>query len=237
MPKVDLTEITSGYTSTTAINANNDLIEAGFDNTLSRDGTTPNQMEADLDMNSNDVLNVQNVRTSNLYINGSLASLGEIQAAGKQVKTYTATAGQTLFTGINAFTQGTASLDVYINGVYQDNSTYAETSTTSITFSEGLDVGDYVVIITTPDQTVNVANASAVPYTPSGGSTTNVSDHLQGVDAQLDVLESLVVSGTGSPEGVVTASVGTLFLRSDGSTGTTLYVKETGASNTGWVAK
>lgn len=45
-------------------------------------------------------------------------------------------------------------------------------------------------------------------------------------------------SGAGDPDGVVAAPVGSLFLRSDGSTGTTLYVKETGAAtNTGWVAK
>ncbi len=43
-------------------------------------------------------------------------------------------------------------------------------------------------------------------------------------------------SGTGTPEGAVTAAVGTLFERTDGSTGTTLYIKETGAGNTGWVA-
>lgn len=44
-------------------------------------------------------------------------------------------------------------------------------------------------------------------------------------------------TGTGSPEGVVTASVGTLYSRSDGGASTTLYVKESGAGNTGWVAK
>jgi hypothetical protein len=43
--------------------------------------------------------------------------------------------------------------------------------------------------------------------------------------------------GTGSPEGVVTAPVGRLFTRSDGGASTTLYVKESGSGNTGWVAK
>lgn len=46
-----------------------------------------------------------------------------------------------------------------------------------------------------------------------------------------------VQSGTGSPEGVVTAPVGSLFLRTDGSTSTTLYVKTSGTGNTGWTAK
>jgi hypothetical protein len=44
-------------------------------------------------------------------------------------------------------------------------------------------------------------------------------------------------SGTGTPEGVVTANVGALFFRSNGGAGTTLYVKESGTSNTGWVGK
>ena len=43
-------------------------------------------------------------------------------------------------------------------------------------------------------------------------------------------------TGTGSPESSVTAPVGSLFLRNNGAASTTLYVKESGASNTGWVA-
>jgi len=42
----------------TNINANNALIEAAIENTLSRDGTAPNTMSADLDMNSNDINNL-----------------------------------------------------------------------------------------------------------------------------------------------------------------------------------
>ena len=45
------------------------------------------------------------------------------------------------------------------------------------------------------------------------------------------------ISGTGTPEGAVTASVGSLFSRTDGGASTTLYVKESGSGNTGWVAK
>lgn len=43
---------------------NYDKIEAAVENTLSRDGTGPNQMEADLDMNDNDILNVQGIQAS-----------------------------------------------------------------------------------------------------------------------------------------------------------------------------
>lgn len=43
--------------------------------------------------------------------------------------------------------------------------------------------------------------------------------------------------GNGSPEGVVTAGVGSQFRRKDGGAGTTLYQKESGTGNTGWVAR
>lgn len=43
--------------------------------------------------------------------------------------------------------------------------------------------------------------------------------------------------GAGSPEGVVTAPAGATYHRSDGGAGTSIYVKESGSGNTGWVAK
>ncbi|MBE0539006.1 MAG: hypothetical protein IH620_04790 [Ignavibacterium sp.] len=46
-----------------------------------------------------------------------------------------------------------------------------------------------------------------------------------------------IVIGAGSPEGSVSARVGSIYLRTDGGAGSVLYVKETGIRNTGWVAK
>ena len=46
-----------------------------------------------------------------------------------------------------------------------------------------------------------------------------------------------IYAGVGSPENVVAASVGSLYLRTDGAGGSTLYVKESGAADSGWVAK
>lgn len=40
-----------------------------------------------------------------------------------------------------------------------------------------------------------------------------------------------------SPEGVITAPPGSLWLRFGGGPGQGLYVKETGTGNTGWVVK
>ncbi len=46
-----------------------------------------------------------------------------------------------------------------------------------------------------------------------------------------------VVTGAGSPEGVVTGGVGSTYHRTNGGAGTSFYVKESGTGNTGWVAK
>lgn len=45
------------------------------------------------------------------------------------------------------------------------------------------------------------------------------------------------LAGTGTPESVYAAPVGSLFLRTDGGATTTLYVKTSGTGNTGWTAK
>jgi hypothetical protein len=44
-------------------------------------------------------------------------------------------------------------------------------------------------------------------------------------------------TGTGAPNGAVTAPVGAVYTDLTGGASTTLYVKESGTGNTGWVAK
>lgn len=54
----DLTQLSSNETSAVSTtNANMALIETAMENTLSLDGTTPNSMGADFDMNGNTILN------------------------------------------------------------------------------------------------------------------------------------------------------------------------------------
>ncbi len=47
---------------------------------------------------------------------------------------------------------------------------------------------------------------------------------------------AIISGGTGSPEGVVTAVIGSRWGRTDGGAGTSQYKKESGTGNTGWVA-
>lgn len=55
---IDQANLENETTFVTAYNVNNDTITEAMDNTLSRDGTAPNQMEATLDMNSNRIINL-----------------------------------------------------------------------------------------------------------------------------------------------------------------------------------
>jgi hypothetical protein len=57
--------ITSGYASQTQLNNNFTSINTALENTLSLDGSLPNAMNADLDLNNNDLLNVNAI-----YVNG-----------------------------------------------------------------------------------------------------------------------------------------------------------------------
>jgi hypothetical protein len=59
-----------------------------------------------------------------------------------------------------------------------------------------------------------------------------------GKEISISQTDAKIYAGTGTPEGAVTASRGSIFLRTNGGGGFTFYVKETGdATNTGWVAK
>lgn len=61
MSKITLTDLVNLQNETTAVSAinnNNAVLETASDNTLSRNGTQPNSMGANLDMNSNRILNL-----------------------------------------------------------------------------------------------------------------------------------------------------------------------------------
>ena len=59
--KPTVTTLQSGFNSTEVLNVNFTNIREAFDNTLSLDGSTPNAMEADLDLNNNDILNAGSI--------------------------------------------------------------------------------------------------------------------------------------------------------------------------------
>ena len=117
MPKVPLSTISSGYGTVDALNANFDAIEAAFDNTLSRDGSTPNHMVANFDMNGKNILNAGTVYTGGINIGGVDLEPGDsVASATVQVFEYVATAGQTTFS-VAPLSPTTSALLVEVNGL------------------------------------------------------------------------------------------------------------------------
>ena len=70
--KPGVTTIATGYYSRAALNANFEALNNAFDNTVSRDGSTPNTMSANLDMNSKDVINAVTIDAEKLILDGTL---------------------------------------------------------------------------------------------------------------------------------------------------------------------
>jgi hypothetical protein len=124
MAKLTLNDITSRYGATDALNANFTAIEQAVNNTLSRDGTLPNDMEAHLDMNGNDLLNAGNVFAAQLVINGTPATIGTtFNAVGFHTQEFVATAGQTSLSISPVVAAPSSLVRVYVNGIKLPRST------------------------------------------------------------------------------------------------------------------
>jgi hypothetical protein len=87
--------------------------------------------------------------------------------------------------------------------------------------------------------TFNTSNVEQVRISTAGEVTVNTGNLVINTATRGITLPGGITwtSGAGSPEGVVTAPVGSLYSRSNGGALTSLYVKESGSGNTGWVGK
>lgn len=79
--KPTITTVSSGFAANTQINGNFTALRDAFDNTLSLDGSTPNAMNADIDLNGNDVLNVNLLEAQAITVAGAALDLGAAVAA------------------------------------------------------------------------------------------------------------------------------------------------------------
>jgi len=76
----DVTNLANTTSAQATINTNSDRIETSFENTLSLDGSTPNSMTADIDLNSNDLLNGGIVNATTLKIGGTIVTTTALTA-------------------------------------------------------------------------------------------------------------------------------------------------------------
>ncbi len=106
----DLVNLTNQTTAVNAINVNNEIIELGFDNTLSLDGTQPNAMGSTLDMNSNQIINLPapSNPSSPLRLQDASASISTTNAlTGTSGHAVPFLDGNNTWSGVNTFLTST----------------------------------------------------------------------------------------------------------------------------------
>jgi hypothetical protein len=211
-----------------------------------------------------DYLEATNIAPSGIYqtvIESSGASLVEINS-GK----VTLTAGSALLKGIDAdYTlrniqfvgNTTANLASYCTDLYCENLigsfgsaalfTYvtngqvinSRLTTTSSAMTQCADMSWYNCVLTAVDFDLSPAAGSNRATFDRGTFNGTWYDNYAHVPGGSDFGNFVgVLQGTGSPEGVVYANIGVLYVNLSGGAGTTLYVKQANnAAPTGWVGK
>lgn len=134
MAKLTLSPLTSGFLDVPRLNANFEAIEDAFDNTLSRDGSLPNSMDASLDMNSHRIVNLSaGVNSGDAVTVGQLDSV-VLNYVVQRIEEQQTIPLQAVYT-LNNFTYqpGQNNLAVYRGGTRLLTSQFVETDESTIT--------------------------------------------------------------------------------------------------------
>lgn len=145
-----------------------------------------------------------------------------------------------------ATVSGNISTDNTIHGIYLHNARYVTVSDNLCrrNGNGGISLDSLQLSISNNNLTNNAYGLKFLGNTGTYGSHSmgrnTVADNTTSnyyFDAVGALNTALDLVGSGSPETVMTAPVGSRFMRLDGGANTTFYVKESGSGNTGWVAK
>lgn len=134
--EANLNTISTGYNRST-INENFELIATALEDALSRSGTSPNEMGTDLDLNSNDLLNVGVTNTDRLIVGGTEFVTDEVLAIGP--------AGVSATIEVGTVTTGAAGTNVVVTNVGDEvNAVFDITIPRGDTGASGAGTGDMV---------------------------------------------------------------------------------------------
>ena len=217
--KPDITAIASGYFSRQALNTNFTNLRDGFDNTLSLDGSTPNSMGADFDVNGNNILNAGQVDVDSLYINGVSVAPGNVSLQTTYLTAFYTGDGSTVVYTLTANPQTEANTSIYVDGVYQNKDTFSLSGTT-VTFSEAPPLNaDIEIVYPTNTDTLNGSEASAITYNQgaTGAQERTVKSRLQDFVSVKDF--GAAGNGSTNDTAAFQAAIDSL-----GSTGGSVYV-------------
>jgi hypothetical protein len=138
------------------------------------------------------------------------AETGASSVVGTTINTsrneFTASADQTVFTGVGTYTIGAGQLRVYINGVRQFPAAYTETNSTTFTLTTGVLAG--TKILAEVDGYINnTVTASTTAYSPTAGV---LATNVQAAIAELDSKKATIASPTftGTVSGITSTMVG-----------------------------
>ncbi len=178
MAKLTAATLQGGYLSVDALNAWLAALSEALDNTVSRDGSAPNYMEADLDLNGYRLLNSgESDDPSRVITYDELIEYVDSHASGlivTRIQAFVATAGQTVFnlTGFD-YEVGVNNIAVYVNGVRVFTPDFVETDTDTITFAAGLNLNDDVQFV----QNEYLSTTSVEAHTHPWSQITNLPDY------------------------------------------------------------
>lgn len=205
MAKISLSKPTAGY-NLAAINNNFTALESEFQNkVLYRDNPTgePNSMAVDLDMNSNDILNVASINgvpispsggvlvdidAMNAIYNDTVVAKDEaVDAAATAVAVANSLSGTNSvqrFSGDGVTTSfsiavptGSLNVTVYIGGIYQQTNTWSHVGS-NIIFTAAPPAGanniEVVIDASIPTGSVNPADFAPISHVGSAGSAHSV---------------------------------------------------------------
>ena len=229
--KPTISNISSGYASTTTLNSNFTALRDGFDNTLSLDGSTPNSMNADFDVNGYRILNAGQVDTDALYVGGvAITSSADVDFQTTYLTASYTGDGSTVAYSLTANPQSEGNVSIYVDGVYQNKDTFSLSGTT-VTFSEAPPLNAAIEIVyPTNTDTLNGSLSSAITYNQggTGAQDRNVAQKLQETVSVKDfgAVGDGVTDDTAAIQAALSASASVFF--PDGS-----YLMNSGVSIVG----
>lgn len=190
----DLANFQNESSATATLNANNATLETALENTLSRDGTSPNQMAAALDMNSNRIINLPEPVDSNEPVRLIDVNLVTFNAAVEDVE-IAALAAQASATSATSSVSSAAAFANNAENSADEAAASAETVAAATATLAGLG-------------TMSTQNANTVAIT--GGSITGMASPISNADVVNKEYVDTVATGLRIHEAVIFATTGVL---------------------------